>query len=82
MPPTLHGLADLYIGCIAGAIDEQDYLQLVKNTGFTNVEVKKKKNYEVPDELIEKYLTQEEFEQLKNENVAVWSITVIGEKPV
>jgi len=46
------------------------------------VEVKKKKNYEVPDELIEKYLTQEEFEQLKNENVAVWSITVIGEKPV
>lgn len=80
LPPKLLGLADLYIGCVAGAIDEHDYLQHVKNAGFINVEVKQKKKFEVPDELIQKYLSNDEFEQLKKENVAVWSITVVGDK--
>ncbi len=82
LPEKLQELADLYIGCVAGAIDQNEYLQMVQAAGFEHVEVQKKTMFDVPDELVEKYLSKEEFAQLKAENVAVWSITVTGSKPV
>ena len=44
--------AEMYAGCVAGALQQDDYLGIIKETGFRNVEVKKTKVIELPDDVL------------------------------
>src|ERR1051325_9765390 len=57
--------AEMYAGCISGAIQKADYLRIIQELGFTNVTVQKEKAISVPDEILSNYLTAEEMEQYK-----------------
>src|SRR4029078_20542 len=39
----------LWVGCIAGALAEHDYLQKVKNAGFEDVSIEPPREYDVED---------------------------------
>ena len=38
--------AALWAGCISGAIDRKEYIDIIKKAGFTNVEIVSEKNYD------------------------------------
>jgi len=38
---------DLYVGCVAGAALRDEYLRLIRDAGFTQVEVVKEGSYDV-----------------------------------
>lgn len=80
MDPELKKSAELYAGCITGAIPQEEYLNIIKNAGFLSVEVKRTKVTELPDELLKKYLTEEEIMNFKNKLEGIFSITVVGYK--
>ena len=41
LPEKIKNAAEMYAGCVASAILMSDYLQIIKNTGFTNITLQK-----------------------------------------
>ena len=82
LPDRVRSVAELYAGCIAGAMQMNDYLALIPASGFTNVMVQKKKPIIVPDDLLEKHLSKEDLAAFKASNTGIYSISVYAEKPL
>lgn len=81
LPKGLKEDAEMYAGCVAGAIQKDDYLSLIKEQGFENIQIQKKKTITLPDDILSKYLSEAELNQLKNDKFGIFSITVYGDKP-
>ncbi|MCC5928234.1 MAG: arsenite methyltransferase [Cyclobacteriaceae bacterium] len=81
LPAALKKDAEMYAGCIAGAIQREDYLQLIQDAGFVNISLQKEKTIEIPDDLLRKYLNEDEISAFKSGNTGIYSISVYGEKP-
>ncbi len=80
LPDKLRKSAELYVGCVAGAIDKQEYINAIKKAGFINVKVVEEKKYILPEGLVKQYLSQEEYDLYITSNAEILSITVYGEK--
>lgn len=80
LPDKLKNAAEMYAGCVAGAIQKDDYLNLIKETGFTHITLQKEKVITIPDEILKDYVTDEEAEAFKNSGVGIYSITVFAKK--
>ena len=81
LPAALKEDAEMYAGCVAGAIDIHDYLEIIKGVGFENVTVQKQKKITLPDEILDNYMSREEKEEFMDSGTGIFSITVYGEKP-
>jgi len=80
LPEGLQKSAEMYAGCVAGALQQDEYLGTIKETGFKNVEIKKTKVIELPDDVLGNYLDKSEVKNFKMSNVGIFSITVVGYK--
>lgn len=80
LPAKLKNVAEMYAGCVSGAIQKQVYLELVTNNGFSDITIQKEKEIIIPDDILDKYLSQEEIADFKNSNVGIKSITVFAKK--
>jgi arsenite methyltransferase len=80
--PELKKSAEMYAGCVAGAIQQQDYLNMIKDAGFINTEIKKTKIIELPDDVLLQYLDKTQLLDYKSSGVGIFSITVVAEKPI
>jgi arsenite methyltransferase len=78
--PELKKSAEMYAGCVAGALQQDEYLGIIKQTGFVNVDIKKTKVIELPDEILRKYLDDKGIELYKEKVKGIFSITVVGYK--
>lgn len=81
LPDNLKQAAELYAGCVSGAIQKREYLNIIKRTGFVNMEIQKEKKITIPDEILLKYISVAEAEQWRESGVGIYSITVYAEKP-
>jgi arsenite methyltransferase len=81
IPDKWKEVAELYAGCVSGAIQKSQYLGLIEEAGFTNIKLQKDKPIMIPGEILAEYLTKEEIDQYKTGNVKISSITVYAEKP-
>ncbi|MBU0474060.1 MAG: arsenite methyltransferase [Bacteroidetes bacterium] len=80
LPEKLKKSAEMYAGCVSGAIQQSDYLQIIQQTGFENVEIKKSKVIELPDNLLSEYLNEAEIKAFRENEIGVFSITVQAKK--
>ena len=81
LPEGLVKASEMYAGCVSGAIQREDYLQIIREAGFVNITVQKEKAIDVPDEILRDYLSEEEIKAFRNSNTGIFSITVYGDKP-
>ena len=81
LPAKWKEVAELYAGCVSGAIQKKDYLDIIDETGFVNVTLQKEKEIIIPDDILANYLSQEEIDLYKKGATKIVSITVYGEKP-
>ncbi len=81
LPEGLRKDAELYAGCVSGAIQLEEYLALIEQTGFVNIQVQKKRLIVLPDDILTRYLNAAELEAYKGSGTGIYSITVYGEKP-
>lgn len=81
LPESLKEDAEMYAGCVSGAIDLEEYLDIIKETGFRNITIQKQKEINLPREILEKYLSDDEINEFRNSKTGIFSITVYGEKP-
>lgn len=82
LPEALKHDAEMYAGCISGAIQKDVYLELIHCNGFTNVTIQKEKVITIPDDILVNYLTAEQIASFKNGSTGIFSITVYAEKPL
>lgn len=80
LPKALQQDAEMYAGCVAGAIQKNDYLQYIKDAGFTKITLQKEKTIVIPKDILLKYLSQEEISDFNNGTTGIFSITVYAEK--
>ncbi|HEY0677141.1 MAG TPA: arsenite methyltransferase [Chitinophagaceae bacterium] len=81
LPDRLRQAAEMYAGCVSGAIQEKEYLAIIEEAGFVNMNVQKRKRIIVPDEILLNYLPEEALQDLKKSEMGIYSITVYAEKP-
>jgi len=80
LPTSLKQDAEMYAGCVSGAIQMGTYLEIIEKLRFTNVTVHKEKAITIPDTILANYLTAEELNEFRNGNTGIFSITVSGVK--
>lgn len=81
LPEKLKKDAEMYAGCVSGAIQKEDYLRLIESNGFTNIILQKEKPIHLPDDILKNYLNEQELEEFRNGETGITSITVYAEKP-
>ncbi|MCD6659545.1 MAG: arsenite methyltransferase [Lentimicrobium sp.] len=82
LPENLKQAAEMYAGCVSGAINMEDYTGIIAECGFQKIVVQKEKAVIIPDKILLNYLDDKELEEFKNSGTGIYSITVYAEKPV
>ena len=81
LPEALRKDAEMYAGCVAGAIQRDVYMELIAANGFTNIQVQKEKPIVIPADILKHYLNDDQMSQFNTSNIGIFSITVYAEKP-
>lgn len=80
LPTSLQEDAEMYAGCVSGAIQKNDYLDLIKSTGFQNITIQKEKAIYIPNDILKKHLSEVEIANFNKADVGIFSISVYAEK--
>ena len=81
LPQAVREVAGLYVGCVAGAMPEADYLALLCAAGFEAVHVAEATAIALPDEALSPHLSDQEIATFRRSGIALKSVTVRGTKP-
>lgn len=81
IPDALRASAEMYAGCVSGALQESEYLGIIHDLGFEQVSVQKRKPIIVPDDILIRHLSTEEIAAYKASGTGIFSITVSAYKP-
>jgi SAM-dependent methyltransferase len=82
LPANIKNAAEMYAGCIAGAIQKDEYLGLIEANGFKNITLQKEKVITVPDDILSNYLSAEQIASFKQSDTGIFSVNVYAEKTV
>ncbi|MDP4266201.1 MAG: arsenite methyltransferase [Bacteroidota bacterium] len=80
LPESIKQQAEMYAGCVSGAIQKEEYLKIIEKIHFTNISIKKEKQILIPNEILQNYLSVEELKLFNNSEVGIFSITVFANK--
>lgn len=80
LPANIQQAAELYAGCVSGALQENEYLGIIRDLGFEDITVQKRKPIVVPDDILRNYLSAEELADFKASGTGIFSITVFARK--
>lgn len=81
LPENLQKAAEMYAGCVSGAIQKSEYLGLIEEAGFESITLQKEKEIIIPDDILSSYLSKEEIETFRNSGTGIYSVTVFARKP-
>ncbi len=82
LPEGLRKDAEMYAGCVSGAIQKEVYLELIQTNGFENICIQKEKAINIPEDILKNYLDDKEINSFKNGNAGIFSLTVFARKPI
>lgn len=81
LPKSFVKDAELWAGCVSGAIQMDEYLNLIENAGFKNIKVQAEKKIDLPDQVLYDNFPKNLVDEFKQSNTGIYSITVYAEKP-
>jgi SAM-dependent methyltransferase len=81
LPEALREDAEMYAGCVAGAIQKATYLDFIRRAGFTQITLQKEKPIHIPEDILSKYLPPAEAVAFNSGGTGIFSVTVYAEKP-
>ena len=80
LPVKIREAAEMYAGCVAGAIQKQAYIEMIDLIGFKNIKIQKEKPIIIPDDILNNYLSENEIRDFRNSDTGIYSLTVFAEK--
>ncbi len=82
LPNELRNAAEMYAGCVSGAIQKEVYLELINACGFKNVVLQKEKPIVIPNDILKNYLSETDIINFNQSDLGIFSVTVYAEKPL
>jgi hypothetical protein len=73
--------AVMVVGCVAGALQQQEYLDTITAAGFVDVEVRKRRRIDLPEDLLRQAVPAAAVEAFRRSGAGVWSLSVFGRRP-
>jgi arsenite methyltransferase len=80
LPDRVRKDAEMYAGCVSGAVQKDVYLELIRMNGFSGMIIQKEKPIHIPDDILHKYLDEDELRKFRSGEIGIFSITVFAEK--
>jgi ubiquinone/menaquinone biosynthesis C-methylase UbiE len=80
LPEKLKNDAEMYAGCVSGAIDLKIYLGIIENQNFKAITIHKEKLIDIPDSILINYLNDSELSEFKNGYTGIFSVTISAKK--
>jgi ubiquinone/menaquinone biosynthesis C-methylase UbiE len=80
LPDKVRDHAELYAGCVSGAVTMKEYLDFIHAAGFKDVKVQKDHLVEIPRDLLLQFLSNSEADKLEMSGIGIHSVTVWGVK--
>jgi arsenite methyltransferase len=80
LPEKFRNDIEMYVGCVSGALNESEYLDIITKQGFGNVTIHKMKQIGIPIDVLQKYKTRTELDQFWSGENGIFSITISGYK--
>ncbi|OFX86424.1 MAG: arsenite S-adenosylmethyltransferase [Bacteroidetes bacterium GWF2_33_16] len=80
LPEKIKLDAEMYAGCVSGAINKGEYIKIIEKNGFTEINIKKEKEIEIPNSILLNYMTLDELRKFKKDKTGIFSITVTANK--
>jgi SAM-dependent methyltransferase len=81
LPSGLREDAEMYVGCVSGAVQRSDYLRFIKEAGFKDIIIQKSKPIHIPGDILSKHLSADQISNMDKSGLGIFSITVRGLKP-
>lgn len=81
IPENLREEAELYAGCVSGAMEKADYLRIISEAGFVNIKIQKEKSVQIPEEILDRFLTGDKKKSWVESQIGIFSMTFYAEKP-
>jgi len=81
LPEALRSAAEMYAGCVSGAIQKDNYLALIEENGFEGLKIQKEKPIVIPDDILKNYLDDAGINTFRTGHTGIFSLTVYAEKP-
>lgn len=82
LPEEIRRSAELYAGCIAGAVPKNDYLETIKKTGFADIRMEAERIIDIPDEVLLSNADADTLRAFKESGSRLLSITVNAQRQV
>ncbi len=82
LPEALQKDAEMYAGCVSGAIQKEVYMELIHHNGFEQITIQKEKAIVIPDDILRNYLNEKDLNDFKSGQTGIFSITVFARKPI
>jgi SAM-dependent methyltransferase len=80
LPENIREAAEMYAGCVSGAIEKENYISIINSVGFDKICVKNEREIFLSDELLLRYLDKNELDVFRNSGAGVISITITAIK--
>ena len=80
LPQTMRADAEMYAGCISGAMDKKKYLDVIKAAGFTNIQILIEKRIYLPETILLKYFPNDQLTAFQKTGNGIFSISLMAEK--
>ena len=81
LPAGILDAAEMYAGCVSGALKKNEYLTVIENAGFIQLEIRKEHEINLPDSLLLHFISEKELEEYRDKKSAILSITINAKKP-
>ncbi|TCO08391.1 arsenite methyltransferase [Natronoflexus pectinivorans] len=78
LPEQLQSDAEMYAGCVSGAIQMEDYLNIIRSAGFEKITVHKQRTIDIPQDTLKKSLSDKEIKGFQDGSTGIISITISG----
>jgi ubiquinone/menaquinone biosynthesis C-methylase UbiE len=81
LPEEMQNDSALYAGCVAGALQLADYLEVVKKSGFQDIVLHTQKAIDLPEEIVNRYTSALPPNPTGDATHGIFSITLSASKP-
>ena len=81
LPEKAQKAAELYAGCVSGAMQKAEYLEVMRSVGFVNIDVQKERQVEIPENILKQELDEDTLDEYRENVSGIYSINVFAIKP-
>jgi len=80
LPEGIKEAAVMYAGCVSGAVQKEEYLKIIADQGFSDIQIIKEKQIKISDDVLSEFLSAQELKDFKDSGTGIYCITITANR--